>query len=547
MATLIHFPSFKDIGRSVHSKSQQTFIKSAQEKRALDGDPAISKQSATSQKTIIEIVDSEEEESPSQESTDDEGNKYHIANSDTPDSLSSRRYGKSLFSGSPSPLAPKASSGVNSTKKRTDALKEFVPTEPVPSPDTGPSTRRQRTLGGYERISGDTEDAGVLNELVTTEPVLNPDPRLSSLQQAVLDGPGMMLKETEGAGVQGELALKQPIPNRDSRPKTRPQRPSDGPGRMLEGTEAGVVLVDPTPENPQNEANNVAYSHIEQLQRHPTLTSYGLVVNKRYHLLICHHCDQAITPHAVKHHLNQSIGLGVSASVIADIQQVATSLGVPFEQYPTIDMSNGPITAIAGLKVQSKHGCPRCIYTASLPNVLNEGPANSNLRILPLPAPESTFTLQEALVQQFEEFNPFYDDVPTSPEDSRLISPWILRTRFHKLSEGRDTSKCRALVSLPTEQEHHLQGLGKAVTRYFDECSALLNQTDPFVLQLLNSSELDTDGINHTPLHEHHQAETTNAAYSLPITHLVASVTRQGFDDFTLPTSDEVKRAVELL
>jgi hypothetical protein len=285
---------------------------------------------------------------------------------------------------------------------------------------------------------------------------------------------------------------------------------------MLEGSEGGNVLVDPTPEEPPGSVDSVAHCYSDQFQRNPTLSLYGLVVNKRYQLLICHHCDQAITPHAVTHHLNQTMGLGVSSSVITDIQQVATSFGVPFKQYPTIDMSNGPITAIAGLKIQKKHGCPQCLYTAAhgtirrhmkdvckcrdIPplkdvqcQVLNEGAANTSLRILPPPTPEYTLGVHEALVRQFEEFNPFYDDLPTSPEDSRLISPWILRTRFHTLSEGRETSKCRALVSLPTEEETNLQGLGKAVTRYFEECSSLINDTDPFVLQLVNSSDMDTE------------------------------------------------------
>ncbi|KAJ2927781.1 hypothetical protein H1R20_g9314, partial [Candolleomyces eurysporus] len=354
------------------------------------------------------------------------------------------------------------------------------------------------------------------------------------------------------------------------RTPVRPPKSLVGRGKALEGPDAGVVLVEATPEEAPSSSLDSDFDLSTQLYEHPMLTAHGLVINKTYGLLICHHCEQAITPHAITYHLNQGIGMGVPSPTIAEMERIAQKQNVPYKTYPTIDTCNGPVTAIAGLKIQRKTGCPRCMYTASATHVrqhminickcpltpplknvtcqvLNEGAANSSIRIIPPPIPQPTQTLEAMRLREFQTFDPLHVDLSTSPDDSRLLSPWILRTRFHTLAEGRDVDKLRELVSLPSETELHLRGLGKAVLQYFQECESLLDDTDPFVLQIFNTSDVDKDGINHTPLHNHHQPEPTLQAYSLPITHLVSSIIRQGFDDFKLPTSAEVIKAVKSL
>ncbi|TEB21016.1 P-loop containing nucleoside triphosphate hydrolase protein, partial [Coprinellus micaceus] len=215
---------------------------------------------------------------------------------------------------------------------------------------------------------------------------------------------------------------------------------------------------------------------------------------------------------------------------------------------------------MAGLQVQYKYGCPipTCMYTAAKPRirdhlkkdhqnnnglplenvacqVLNSGAAPTNIRIT-LPKPQDD---DEDSVSQsgFETYDVNTSITLSAPDDRRLISPWLLRTGFHKYVEGKNTADLMKLCSMPLPTEDHMSGLQEIVYEYFQRATTLIEKTDPLILQLLNSSDPQKEGINHTPFREHQEHDTTLRGYIIPVVHLLAMLLRKGCTGITLPSS----------
>ncbi|KAJ2911712.1 hypothetical protein MD484_g8699, partial [Candolleomyces efflorescens] len=373
-----------------------------------------------------------------------------------------------------------------------------------------------------------------------------------------------------------------PIPDRKQEAKGRyrriitqtiksvPQlRSASASGRGLnmdiEGS-PGNILVEPTPESPQH-APIEPYS--PRLVHDPLLSEYNLAVNEKYRLFVCTLCQEAVTLKSLANHLRRTEGFRLSDGVLKEIEGIGLKHHV-LSAYPNLSQTS-PIEAIDGLKVSYKAGCPLCMYTASgkkvrehiarrhpeisgkeapLSNVpcqmLNQGAAHSDIRILPPSDPIHMLSLEDSVIQDFEAHTPYTDDTLQPPTDSRLITPWILRTGFHNYTRGRDASKLRSLIDLPQPRETSTSHIRKLVGDYLQEATALIPNTDYFVRQKLNTFEPES-GLNHTPLHVHHQHATTVENYAIPITRLVSALIRGGFDDFHLPTSPDVQAALQSL
>jgi hypothetical protein len=252
-----------------------------------------------------------------------------------------------------------------------------------------------------------------------------------------------------------------------------------------------------------------------ELVNHPLLSSNQLAINREYKLFMCTDCHQALRSGLVRPHLNDLKKLRISSNTIEKIIEVGASYGV-VDEYPSIDRTCGPIDAVAGLTIFFKHGCPYCPYTAGEktvrshirddhPNLFvrtiadipcqyfHAGEARSYFRVILPPRVVSPLTLEESLIREFEEYNPYRDNISSPPDDYRFVSPWIARTGFHLLAKGKEVSQCRALVASPVENEASLQGLGEAVMRLMDDSSRLIDVTDSFTLQRLNSYDADTE------------------------------------------------------
>ncbi|KAJ2912798.1 hypothetical protein MD484_g7605, partial [Candolleomyces efflorescens] len=364
-------------------------------------------------------------------------------------------------------------------------------------------------------------------------------------------GPGRALEPHEGGTV-----LVESTPQTLSAHTKRVVE--SGHGRHLGDHEGGNVLVDSTPTQELQENDELVHL--------PVLTSVGLVINKRLQLYICTDCQQVVTSKSVANHLNRGENKSVPPATISRIDAISTQHQIK-ANLPELHKSPAPTLAIQGLKIQHRFGCPVCPFSASQSRVVDHirvqhhgsplkplkdvptqalnGKTSPNFRVIPPARTVCEQDVQAALLHEFETYTPYSDDKFTPPADSRLVSPWILRTGWHRYTQGLDVSRCRELVDLPQSHESQLSGLADVVHQYFVESSSLIGHTDPFVLQKINTSE-DDRSMNHTPLHEHHQ-DSTVRNYSTLVTHLVAAIIRGGFEQFRLPGSDDIEAAVSLL
>jgi chromosome condensin MukBEF complex kleisin-like MukF subunit len=78
--------------------------------------------------------------------------------------------------------------------------------------------------------------------------------------------------------------------------------------------------------------------------------------------------------------------------------------------------------------------------------------------------------------------------VPQIPQDERMISPWLLTTRWHESIGTHPTEALRKMVAMPQDRDG-LQKLKHSVEVYFDNALALLHTTDELTLQRLNSPD----------------------------------------------------------
>ncbi|KAH7918103.1 hypothetical protein BV22DRAFT_985743, partial [Leucogyrophana mollusca] len=134
-----------------------------------------------------------------------------------------------------------------------------------------------------------------------------------------------------------------------------------------------------------------------------------------------------------------------------------------------------------------------------------------------------------------------------APQDSRMVSPWLLTTKWHKHTEGHDVDGLRKLVAFPKGEEPATRGLTKAVESYYQAATGLLEHTDELVLQRLNSPDPAKSGISNTPLHKHQEASTIKA-YIFPAVSLLSMLLRlDGQEAYDLPLSEELEEATEAL
>jgi hypothetical protein len=78
--------------------------------------------------------------------------------------------------------------------------------------------------------------------------------------------------------------------------------------------------------------------------------------------------------------------------------------------------------------------------------------------------------------------------VPQIPQDDRMISPWLLTTRWHEHIGSHPIEALRQMVALPHDKED-LHKLKTSVEVYFAKALALIPTADELTLQRLNSPD----------------------------------------------------------
>jgi hypothetical protein len=75
------------------------------------------------------------------------------------------------------------------------------------------------------------------------------------------------------------------------------------------------------------------------------------------------------------------------------------------------------------------------------------------------------------------------------PQDNRMVSPWLLTTKWHEHIAGHDVMTLRGLVGIPKADDPIVHNLADAVEQYFESALVLLDTTDELILQRLNSPD----------------------------------------------------------
>jgi hypothetical protein len=75
------------------------------------------------------------------------------------------------------------------------------------------------------------------------------------------------------------------------------------------------------------------------------------------------------------------------------------------------------------------------------------------------------------------------------PQDKRMVSPWLLTTKWHEHVASHDVMTLRRLVGIPKADDPTLANLADAVDQYFESALVLLDTTDELILQRLNSPD----------------------------------------------------------
>jgi hypothetical protein len=246
----------------------------------------------------------------------------------------------------------------------------------------------------------------------------------------------------------------------------------------------------------------------QQLERHPYLSTFGLVVNSLIQNVICEFCRVTFQWDALDTHLKSKEHGGHHVRVDWDkYEEAKEEMGIA-DTLPC--QPDGLFPHIQGLEVHDGIRCvicPKPFGTARsmelhhrsehkgipLPTEwpickmqqFNRGNA-SKLFEIEFPAPPQQFSPpdDEALVADFTKD---MEHVYVPPEDARQITPWLQKTGWHLHVAPFDIGELRSLAALPKGDE--FPGLSAAVLSYFQAATDLIRSTDLLTLQYLNTED----------------------------------------------------------
>lgn len=222
------------------------------------------------------------------------------------------------------------------------------------------------------------------------------------------------------------------------------------------------------------------------------------------------------------HAKNVAAHLGTHSRVIkkafktklADVVSVQSIHG----DYPTIPPTT-VLPQLAGLDMVKEFGCPVCPQAGSkatveqhirakhprqghkaqadvYTQVLNKGAARTRLRVTPIGevSDEDEETTTGEWKAKFKSLYKTVLDTTRTTPNARYISPWLMRTGWHALTDNRDPAPLVALVSMPKTDDplYWVEGL---VHRYMDDASSLIQGTSIQTLQRLNSTDPDNEYV----------------------------------------------------
>ena len=233
-----------------------------------------------------------------------------------------------------------------------------------------------------------------------------------------------------------------------------------------------------------------------------------MVVDPDLQALCCLICQVALQPDQISGHMdNAHSGLRLDdiqyCQAIANMKVVTT--------LPTSIIGGRHKKAYKGLKVHDGLACNACTFvcgseewmkkhhrtehpTMILPKEwsfckmqqLNKG---GNKRFWQIANDEEPLHDHQDIIDRLRKEMAEVTRVEEVAQENRMISPWLMTTKWHEHVAGHDISMLRKLVEIPKADDPEMPHLQEAVEEYFIHAQTLLKVTDELILQRLNSPD----------------------------------------------------------
>jgi hypothetical protein len=240
------------------------------------------------------------------------------------------------------------------------------------------------------------------------------------------------------------------------------------------------------------------------------LDTLNLVVNAEFRFLCCELCETAVLTQHAKSHTRKHLGLKFDST---KFHEAILETGVP----PDLPIISSVRLPVHGLSIQDAFACNHCSkillsakkIQAHHASQHKETPMAGSWR--PCQAqrfqkgggqpghqlfwevsikPDADPTTEDQIV--LDVLAKIREDltIATVPQDDRMVSPWLLTTRWHEHVSGHMTGDLRAMVAIPQNDDgEDLVKLKEVVEVYFQGALDLLPTTDELTLKRLNSPD----------------------------------------------------------
>ncbi|KAK7685372.1 hypothetical protein QCA50_011234 [Cerrena zonata] len=300
------------------------------------------------------------------------------------------------------------------------------------------------------------------------------------------------------------------------------------------------------------------------IYQHPDLDTFNLIINTSLGCLCCELCHIALTTtQTIKHMRQQHPKLPAYPTL-----PFLCALSNIYCYDSFAEFSDHNLNAFGGLSIYIGVECPACDYKCRSKESMRvhhrtdhpEHPATTNWsschlqqlnhsshkQFFKVILPQSTSNPQINIAKMFitqarQQVKTVYAKLEAETSDARLITPWLLSTKWHIFTAGCDTEALCAMVAFPIPSEY--PGLAHIVKAYCQSALQLIDSTDTLTLQKLHTPDPDKTGIVNEPFHKLQQ-DSTISQYQREIVILVAMLLRSD-TAYPLHLNEDTKNAVD--
>ncbi|KAG2045750.1 hypothetical protein BDR06DRAFT_1015331 [Suillus hirtellus] len=310
-------------------------------------------------------------------------------------------------------------------------------------------------------------------------------------------------------------------------------------------------------------ARTTSKRYQDYLLHHPYLDTINVVIDPNLLVLCCQTCQVALPPSQMPSHI-----VNAHSAVRVDDDRYCQAV-VDMKIAPTLPSSvtGGRYhAAYRGLRIHDGLACDSCAFACGARDWMAKHHRDKHPTV-PLPKQWSPCKMQQlnkGSNKQFWRVAGNHDvvcdhqevidkmrkemadviRVEQVPQEKRMVSPWLLTTKWHEHVAGHDVATLRRLVEFPKVDDPIMPKIAHGVEAYFDGALRLLEVTDELILQRLNSPDPLKEGISNTPLHRH-QETATQKDYVRVATSLLAMLIRTGKEaEYSIPLPKNLVNAV---